>query len=167
MIYRKVKYKYSFDNKEPNVSSMLIGEIELNLSENNECLYLKTQEGKLAKLPLNGKVENTAKNLKAHVENNSNPHKVTQEQIGLSNVENHSDALRDTSTAEKEALNYKMNISDIYASLDDDGSGRDFSKLPLSASEGPIFVDTINIIKDNASGKANLEERITALENWN
>ena len=56
MIYRKVKYKYSFDNKEPNVSSTLIGEIELNLSENNECLYLKTQEGKLAKLPLNGKL---------------------------------------------------------------------------------------------------------------
>lgn len=51
-------------------------------------------------------------NLETHINNKSNPHKVTKDQVGLSEVNNTSDANKPISTATQNALNSKFNASD-------------------------------------------------------
>ena len=51
-------------------------------------------------------------NLETHINNKSNPHKVTKAQVGLSEVNNTSDANKPISTATQNALNSKFNASD-------------------------------------------------------
>lgn len=51
-------------------------------------------------------------NLETHINNKSNPHKVTKAQVGLSKVDNTSDANKPISTATQNALNSKFNASD-------------------------------------------------------
>ena len=52
-------------------------------------------------------------NLTTHANNKSNPHGVTKAQVGLGNVDNTSDAAKPVSTAQKAALNKKVNSADI------------------------------------------------------
>lgn len=49
-------------------------------------------------------------NLNTHTSNTSNPHSVTKAQVGLSNVDNTSDANKPVSTAMQTALNLKANL---------------------------------------------------------
>jgi hypothetical protein len=49
-------------------------------------------------------------NLNAHIANVSNPHSVTKAQVGLSNVDNTTDANKPVSTATQTALNLKANL---------------------------------------------------------
>lgn len=49
-----------------------------------------------------------------HIANKNNPHSVTKAQIGLSNVDNTSDANKPISTATQNALNKKVNSTDVY-----------------------------------------------------
>lgn len=51
-------------------------------------------------------------NLETHINNKFNPHKVTKIQVGLSEVDNTSDANKPISTATQNALNSKFNASD-------------------------------------------------------
>lgn len=51
-------------------------------------------------------------NLETHINNKSNPHEVTKDQVGLSEVDNTSDANKPISTATQNALNSKFNASD-------------------------------------------------------
>ena len=51
-------------------------------------------------------------NLETHINNKSNPHVVTKDQVGLGNVDNTSDANKPISTATQNALNSKFNASD-------------------------------------------------------
>ena len=51
-------------------------------------------------------------NLETHIINKSNPHEVTKDQVGLSEVDNTSDANKPISTATQNALNSKFNASD-------------------------------------------------------
>ena len=51
-------------------------------------------------------------NLETHINNKSNPHEVTKDQVGLGNVDNTSDANKPISTATQNALNSKFNASD-------------------------------------------------------
>lgn len=51
-------------------------------------------------------------NLETHINNKSNPHEVTKDQVGLSEVNNTSDANKPISTATQNALNSKFNASD-------------------------------------------------------
>lgn len=51
-------------------------------------------------------------NLETHINNKSNPHEVTKDQVGLSEVDNTSDANKPISTATQNALNSKFNVSD-------------------------------------------------------
>lgn len=50
-------------------------------------------------------------NLNTHILNTSNPHSVTKAQVGLSNVDNTSDANKPISTATQTALNGKLNLT--------------------------------------------------------
>lgn len=51
-------------------------------------------------------------NLETHINNNSNPHKVTKYQVGLGNVDNTSDANKPISNATRTALNGKFSATD-------------------------------------------------------
>lgn len=51
-------------------------------------------------------------NLETHINNKSNPHEVTKAQVGLSEVDNTSDANKPISSATQNALNSKFNASD-------------------------------------------------------
>lgn len=51
-------------------------------------------------------------NLETHINNKSNPHEITKAQVGLSEVDNTSDANKPISTATQNALNSKFNASD-------------------------------------------------------
>lgn len=55
----------------------------------------------------------SAEDLTAHINNKTNPHSVTKEQVGLSNVDNTSDINKPISTATQNALDLKQNITDI------------------------------------------------------
>ena len=51
--------------------------------------------------------------LNAHINDKTNPHSVTKEQVGLGNVDNTSDINKPISTATQTALDLKQNITDI------------------------------------------------------
>lgn len=54
----------------------------------------------------------SAEDLTAHINNKTNPHNVTKEQVGLGNVDNTSDVNKPISTATQNALDLKQNITD-------------------------------------------------------
>ena len=55
----------------------------------------------------------SVEDLTAHINNKTNPHSVTKEQVGLSNVDNTSDINKPISTATQNELDLKQNITDI------------------------------------------------------
>lgn len=57
--------------------------------------------------------QQVSEELSLHVDNLSNPHKVTQAQVGLGNVNNTSDLDKPISTATQEALSQKASSSDV------------------------------------------------------
>jgi hypothetical protein len=71
----------------------------------------------------------TVSALNTHISNKSNPHGVTKAQVGLSNVDNTSDANKPISTAVQQALNAKANNSVATESTDGLMSAADKLKL--------------------------------------
>lgn len=81
-----------------------------------------TKKIKLGNFPISTAVTNwvnatfaTIASLTAHTSNTSNPHSVTKAQVGLSNVDNTSDADKPVSTAQQTALNAKADTSTVTA----------------------------------------------------
>ena len=70
-----------------------------------------------------GKIVNDA--LTNHKNDISNPHNVTQAQVGLSNVDNTADVNKPISTATQNALNLKRDITDSYSKTDLDNGQLD------------------------------------------
>ena len=100
-------------------------------------------------------------NLETHINNKSNPHKVTKVQVGLGNVDNTSDANKPISTATQNALNSKFNASDGNAlkqrvdnipeliatdiTVDSDNDSVNISLDKMSIVDGTLSGTTINI----------------------
>jgi hypothetical protein len=82
---------------------------------------------------LSGIVDAVALGLDTHTEDLNNPHDVTKAQVGLSNVDNTSDANKPISTTQQVALNLKLNKSDYSISF------QGFC-APTSISTSNIFV---------------------------
>ena len=61
---------------------------------------------------MNTTINNVQNNLTTHINNKANPHQVTKEQVGLSNVDNTSDANKPISTATQNALNGKFSATE-------------------------------------------------------
>lgn len=83
-----------------------------------------------------------------HMANTSNPHSVTKSQVGLSNVDNTSDANKPVSTAQQTALDAKLNASEKGAAngvAELDATG----KVP--SAQLPAFVDDVIEVADYAS----------------
>lgn len=106
-------------------------------------------------------------NLETHINNKSNPHEVTKDQVGLGNVDNTSDANKPISTATQTALNGKFsatdgnalkqrvdNIPELVATditVDSDNDSVSISLDKTSIVDGTLSGTTININSATAS----------------
>lgn len=106
-------------------------------------------------------------NLETHINNKSNPHEVTKDQVGLGNVDNTSDANKPISTATQTALNGKFsatdgnalkqrvdNIPELVATditVDSDNDSVNISLDKMSIVDGTLSGTTININSATAS----------------
>lgn len=106
-------------------------------------------------------------NLETHINNKSNPHEVTKDQVGLGNVDNTSDANKPISTATQTALNGKFsatdgnalkqrvdNIPELIATditVDSDNDSVNISLDKTSIVDGTLSGTTININSATAS----------------
>lgn len=106
-------------------------------------------------------------NLETHINNKSNPHKVTKNQVGLGNVDNTSDANKPISNATQTALNGKFsatdgnalkqrvdNIPELVATditVDSDNDSVNISLDKTSIVDGTLSGTTININSATAS----------------
>lgn len=69
-------------------------------------------DGLKAQAEIDTSISNVQNNLNAHINNRTNPHRVTKEQIGLDQVDNTSDANKSISNATQTALNGKFSATD-------------------------------------------------------
>lgn len=69
-------------------------------------------DGLKSQAEINTTINNVQNNLTTHINNKANPHQVTKEQVGLSNVDNTSDANKPISTATQNALNDKFSATE-------------------------------------------------------
>lgn len=106
-------------------------------------------------------------NLETHINNKSNPHKVTKDQVGLGNVDNTSDANKPISNATQTALNGKFsatdgnalkqrvdNIPELVATditVNSDNDSVNISLNKTSIVDGTLSGTTININPATAS----------------
>lgn len=106
-------------------------------------------------------------NLETHINNKSNPHEVTKDQVGLGNVDNTSDADKPISNATQTALNGKFsatdgnalkqrvdNIPELVATditVDSDNDSVNISLDMTSIVDGTLSGTTININSATAS----------------
>lgn len=106
-------------------------------------------------------------NLETHINNKSNPHEVTKDQVGLGNVNNTSDANKPISNATQTALNGKFsatdgnalkqrvdNIPELVATditVDSDNDSVNISLDMTSIVDGTLSGTTININSATAS----------------
>lgn len=70
------------------------------------------ESGVIPSAQLPSYISNMQNNLNAHINNRTNPHRVTKEQIGLDQVDNTSDANKPISNATQTALNGKFSATD-------------------------------------------------------
>ena len=106
-------------------------------------------------------------NLETHINNKSNPHEVTKDQVGLGNVDNTSDANKPISNATQTALNGKFSATDGNAlkqrvdhipelvatdiTVDSDNDSVNISLDMTSIVDGTLSGTTININSATAS----------------
>lgn len=118
-------------------------------------------DGLKAQAEIDTSISNVQNNLNAHINNRTNPHRVTKEQIGLDQVDNTSDANKPISTATQNALNSKFNASDGNAlkqrvdnipeliatdiTVDSDNDSVNISLDKTSIVDGTLSGTTINI----------------------
>lgn len=69
-------------------------------------------DGLKAQAEIDTSISKVQNNLNAHINNRTNPHRVTKEQIGLDQVDNTSDANKPISNATQTALNSKFSATD-------------------------------------------------------
>lgn len=124
-------------------------------------------DGLKAQAEIDTSISNMQNNLNAHINNRTNPHRVTKEQIGLDQVDNTSDANKPISKATQTALNGKFsatdgnalkqrvdNIPELVATditVDSDNDSVNISLDKTSIVDGTLSGTTININSATAS----------------
>lgn len=124
-------------------------------------------DGLKAQAEIDTSISNVQNNLNAHINNRTNPHRVTKEQIGLDQVDNTSDANKPISNATQTALNDKFsatdgnalkqrvdNIPELIATditVNSDNDSVNISLDKTSIVDGTLSGTTININSATAS----------------
>ncbi len=88
--------------------------------------------------------------LKDHLDNKENPHEVTAQQLGLEKVDNTSDKDKPVSTAQKEALDKKINYTDIV-----DDCVTDDPNKPVSAKQAKVLKEEVSSNSENRHNHSN------------
>lgn len=133
----------------------------MSSSDKTKLNGLKDQAG------ITSDIDAVQTNLETHINNKSNPHEVTKDQVGLGNVDNTSDANKPISTATQTALNGKFsatdgnalkqrvdNIPELVATditVDSDNDSVNISLDKTSIVDGTLSGTTININSATAS----------------
>ena len=133
----------------------------MSSSDKTKLDRLKDQAG------ITSDIDAVQTNLETHINNKSNPHKVTKDQVGLGNVDNTSDANKPISNATQTALNGKFsatdgnalkqrvdNIPELVATditVDSDNDSVNISLDKTSIVDGTLSGTTININSATAS----------------
>lgn len=133
----------------------------MSSSDKTKLDRLKDQAG------ITADIEAVQSNLETHINNKTNPHKVTKDQVGLGNVDNTSDANKPISNATQTALNGKFsatdgnalkqrvdNIPELVATditVDSDNDSVNISLDKTSIVDGTLSGTTININSATAS----------------
>lgn len=124
-------------------------------------------DGLKAQAEIDTSISNVQNNLNAHINNRTNPHRVTKEQIGLDQVDNTSDANKPISNATQTALNGKFSVTDGNAlkqrvdnipelvvtdiTVDSDNDSVNISLDKTSIVDGTLSGTIININSATAS----------------
>lgn len=124
-------------------------------------------DGLKAQAEIDTSISNVQNNLNAHINNRTNPHRVTKQQIGLDQVDNTSDANKPISNATRTALNGKFsatdgnalkqrvdNIPELVATditVNSDNDSVNISLDKTSIVDGTLSGTTININSATAS----------------
>lgn len=124
-------------------------------------------DGLKAQAEIDTSISNVQNNLNAHINNRTNPHRVTKKQIGLDQVDNTSDANKPISNATQTALNGKFsatdgnalkqrvdNIPELVATditVNSDNDSVNISLDKTSIVDGTLSGTTININSATAS----------------
>lgn len=124
-------------------------------------------DGLKAQAEIDTSISNVQNNLNAHINNRTNPHRVTKKQIGLDQVDNTSDANKPISNATQTALNGKFSATDGNAlkqrvdhipelvatdiTVDSDNDSVNISLDKTSIVDGTLSGTTINITSATAS----------------
>lgn len=133
----------------------------MSSSDKTKLDRLKDQAG------ITSDIDAVQTNLETHINNKSNPHKVTKDQVGLGNVDNTSDANKPISNATQTALNGKFSATDGNAlkqrvdnipklvatdiTVDSDNDSVNISLDKTSIVDGTLSGTTININSATAS----------------
>lgn len=133
----------------------------MSSSDKTKLDRLKDQAG------ITADIKAVQSNLETHINNKTNPHKVTKDQVGLGNVDNTSDANKPISNATQTALNGKFsatdgnalkqrvdNIPELVATditVDSDSDSVNISLDKTSIVDGTLSGTTININSATAS----------------
>lgn len=133
----------------------------MSSSDKTKLNGLKDQAG------ITSDIDAVQTNLETHINNKSNPHKVTKDQVGLGNVDNTSDANKPISTATQTALNGKFSATDGNAlkqrvnnipklvatdiTVNSDNDSVNISLDKTSIVDGTLSGTTININSATAS----------------
>ena len=135
-IDRATAAEQALDTKiENEIDRATAAEHTLNEDIVNEEIRAKKAEGELAadlsleSIRAQNAEQTIQTNLTTHISNTENPHSVTKAQVGLSNVDNTSDADKPISIAVQNALNLKANTTDL-ANVATSGSYNDLSNKP-------------------------------------
>ena len=135
-IDRATATEQALDTKiENEIDRATATEHTLNEDIVNEEIRAKKAEGELAadlsleSIRAQNAEQTIQTNLTTHISNTENPHSVTKAQVGLSNVDNTSDADKPISIAVQNALNLKANTTDLD-NVAISGSYNDLSNKP-------------------------------------
>lgn len=119
---------------------------------------------------VDGHADTNATNLSNHIADKNNPHEVTKAQVGLGNCDNTADLDKPISTATQNALNLKVNTSDLgNAELDIQKNGTSVGKFTANASTDkvidlviPTQASDVNALPDSTKYGASLSLTINS-----
>ena len=135
-----------------------VGKIYITLDTNKTyrwtgSVYVEISVGVTDHTALQNIGTNTHAQIDTHIANTSNPHGVTKTQVGLSNVDNTSDANKPISTAQQTALNAKeptITAGTTAQYYRGDKTWQDLSDLQITIGD-EFFYDENEILRLNVS----------------
>lgn len=158
----------------PKVNSLIdaVAAIQVGgVTPDGELLTSEKIVHSVAGTPTGGTVSDYLAQSMAHQSNYNNPHRVTKSTIGLSNVDNTSDANKPLSIAAKQAID-KLATKDEVAlkadksALDEFGGGRKFANIVIGTRTAGWTKNDCDYLCDGASDDVEFQEAVYKCANF-